>query len=354
MAVTTFDYVPSYVKEFLYSYRNNNASSKTVSEYYLDLRTFFRYVYLNYYKKIDIYKKDPETSDLFDSTDTSSLSIEDFSKIILSEDSTSVFSEYFYYCIEFRGDAVASRSRKTSSIRSFFKFLCAHHQYKNYFPTNPTEYLKQPKKNKRLPVYLTENEAIKLLETIDGNYKARNYAIITLFLNCGLRLSELVNINLNDINDNQLTVIGKGNKARMIYLNSACRSAIDEYLKVRPVEGVKDPDRKALFISRNNKRISNRMVQQLVSDFMDKAGLDTSVYSTHKLRHTAATLMYQNGVDVRALQEVLGHESLSTTQIYTHISSKQVEKAVNSNPLANIEAPSSKINRNDDPEEKND
>lgn len=207
---------------------------------------------------------------------------------------------------------------------------------------NPAIGIKTPKLEKRMPKYLSLDDSKKLLSvTLDDNdeNKERDYAIITLFLNCGLRLSELVGINISNIDfgEYRLTVIGKGNKERTIYLNEACIEAIQEYIKVRPKEGVKKDSKgsdKALFLSKRNERISNRTVQYIVKRELQKAGLDTSKYSPHKLRHTAATLMYQYGhVDIRALQELLGHESIATTEIYTHVSNEQVRSAVESNPL---------------------
>lgn len=214
--------------------------------------------------------------------------------------------------------------------------------------SNPAQNLETPKLDKRLPKYLSLDDSKKLLtvtvnDESDEN-KERDYAIITLFLNCGLRLSELIGINLQDINfdDYKLTVIGKGNKERTIYLNKACINAIKDYIKVRPTEGVKNDSKasnKALFLSKRRERISNRTVQYIVEKELRKAGLDTSKYSTHKLRHTAATLMYQYGnVDIRALQELLGHESISTTEIYTHVNNEQVRNAIEKNPLSNISA----------------
>ena len=211
---------------------------------------------------------------------------------------------------------------------------------------NPAQNLETPKLDKRLPKYLSLDDSKKLLtvtvnDESDEN-KERDYAIITLFLNCGLRLSELIGINLQDINfdDYKLTVIGKGNKERTIYLNKACINAIKDYIKVRPTEGVKNDSKasnKALFLSKRRERISNRTVQYIVEKELRKPGLDTSKYSTHKLRHTAATLMYQYGeVDIRALQEILGHKSISTTEIYTHVSNEQARDAIERNPLANL------------------
>ena len=219
----------------------------------------------------------------------------------------------------------------------FFSYLT---QKAHLLEVNPAQGLETPKLDKRLPKYLTLEQSKELLEVTkaeSGDFKERDYAIITLFLNCGMRLSELVNINIKDINfyDNKLNVVGKGNKERTIYLNKACIDAINSYLAVRPHDGVKFDSRDALFLSKRKERISNRMVQEIVKKELIKAGLDISKYSVHKLRHTAATLMYQYGdVDIRALQVLLGHESISTTEIYTHVENKQVKNAVESNPLA--------------------
>jgi len=190
---------------------------------------------------------------------------------------------------------------------------------------------------KRLPKYLNVDESKKLLSSVtpeNTKYPERDFAIITLFLNCGMRLSELVGINLKNIKGDTLTIIGKGNKERTVYLNKACIAAINDYLKTRPVNGVKDKD--ALFLSERKQRISKNTVQHIVKKFIKEAGLDPNRYSTHKLRHTAATLMYKYGkVDIKTLQELLGHESISTTEIYTHIDNQQIKDAVESNPLAN-------------------
>ena len=200
---------------------------------------------------------------------------------------------------------------------------------------NITKELDSPKIPSKLPVFLSLDESLKLLENIDGEFKIRDYCIITLFLNCGMRLNELVNINISDIHGDHLTVTGKGNKQRTIYLNDACKSAIQSYMEARPKDNVKD--RRALFLSKQKTRISNNMVYKMIKKNIERAGLDSSIYSPHKLRHTAATLMYKYGnVDVRALQEILGHEHLSTTQIYTHIDEEQLRDAVGKNPLANI------------------
>ena len=236
----------------------------------------------------------------------------------------------------------ATRARKISTIRIFFSYLS---QKAHLIEENPAQNLETPKLDKRLPKYLSLEDSKKLLsvtENENDENKERDYAIITLFLNCGMRLSELIGINISDIdfNEEKLNVIGKGNKERTIYLNKSCINAIKEYLNVRPKDNVKIDDKasnRALFLSKRRERISNRTVQYIVEKELRKAGLDTTKYSTHKLRHTAATLMYQYGqVDIRALQELLGHKSISTTEIYTHVSNEQVRNAVESNPLANL------------------
>ena len=229
-----------------------------------------------------------------------------------------------------RDNSSYARARKVSSLKSFFKYLTFKAKL---LDTDPAAELESPKIMKRLPRYLNIDESKQLLNSVDGKFSQRDYAIITLFLNCGLRLSELVGINISNIKGSVLTVIGKGNKERSIPLNQACIKAIEDYLKVRPVDGVRD--RNALFLSSLKRRISKESVQKIVKKYIKAAGLDPERYSTHKLRHTAATLMYKYGnVDIRALQELLGHVSISTTQIYTHLDSSQLSSAVESNPLA--------------------
>ena len=312
-----YDFIPEYARNYLFYLLNvRNLSDKTVYEYYLDLRTFFRFVFQ--YKNLT-------NEDNIDLIDASSCDIELIEHLSLNDLYT-----YLNFVREDRDNGVRSRMRKVSSLKSFYNYLCKN----SIINTNPTLYLEAPKSPKRLPVNLSLEDSIKLLQSVDGQYKERNYAILTLFLNCGLRLSELVGINLSSINGNVLRIVGKGNKERIVYLNQACVDAVSAYLKVRP--DIESKDRNALFISREGRRISRRMVQTMVEHFIIKSGLDPDIYSTHKLRHTAATLMYQNGVDVRVLQEILGHENLGTTQIYTHISDKQVENALNSNPLNDI------------------
>ena len=204
-----------------------------------------------------------------------------------------------------------------------------------YIDNNPASELHTPKLNKRQPRYLSLEESLNFLKSIDGPFRERDIAIFVLFLNCGLRLSELVGINLNDINfaKRTLRVIGKGNKERIVFLNDLCISCINAYLQVRPGE-VEYNDRNALFISKRNRRISNRMVELLSKKYFKAAGIDETIYSPHKLRHTAATIMYKEGkVDIRTLQMILGHESISTTQIYTHVGDQSLIDAAENNPF---------------------
>ena len=228
------------------------------------------------------------------------------------------------------------RARKVASLKSFFNYLSIKDKS---LDNNPAANLETPKIKRRMPKYLTLEQSIDFLRAIDGEFKDRDLAIFVIFLNCGVRLSELVGINLKDfdLDKRTLKVIGKGNKERIVYLNDLCVEAITNYLKVRPVDNVKYEDRNALFLSRKMQRISNRMVELLAKKYFEKAGLDYELYTPHKLRHTAATIMYRDGnVDIRTLQELLGHASLSTTQLYTHVKNDDLKDAANKNPLANI------------------
>lgn len=315
---------PEILRNFLgYLQTVKGKSSKTVEEYFCDLRTFFRYLKI----KSGKVKSDEE----FKNISIMDITIDNIRKITLIN-----IYEYINYLAEERKNLAASRSRKVSSLRTFFKYL-THNV--NLLEKNPVEQLETPKLAKTLPKFLSLDQSKKLLETIlnySSNFKERDYCIITLFLNCGMRLSELVGINLRDIGDDHtLKLRGKGNKERMIYLNDACINAIENYMKVRPKDAIKDRD--ALFISRQNNRLSIKTVQLMVNNYISRAGLRNTGCSVHKLRHTAATLMYQHGnVDIRVLKDILGHENLGTTEIYTHLASKQVKEAMKSNPLAEI------------------
>ncbi len=296
-------------------------SPNTVKEYSYDLYTFFRYIKLRY--------KMVSSEIDFDEIEVNDINLDIIKKITIQD-----LHAYISFADKTLGNGNHAKSRKVSSLRSFFNYL---YSKVNSIDKNPAEGLELPKTNSRQPVYLTleqsEHLLDKVLENPSEEYRKRDYAIITLFLNCGMRLSELSSIDISKIKKDTLAVIGKGNKERTIYLNEACLYAIKDYLSVRPTE-VNDPD--ALFISKRKNRISNRAIQHMVDKYLKRIGLDTSVYSTHKLRHTAATLMYKYGnVDIRALQEILGHESVSTTQIYTHLDDERLKDAVKSNPLSN-------------------
>ena len=238
---------------------------------------------------------------------------------------------FLNYCQSERSNRSSTRARKTSTLKVFFRYLTVK---VNKLTHNPTDALDTPKKAKTMPKYLTLEQTQQLLQAVDGNDKERDYCILIFFLNCGMRNSELCGINLSDINsEHRLTIRGKGNKERILYLNDACMEALESYLKVRPVNGIDDP--KALFISKKKCRFTPKGIQHLLERYLKKIGLDGQGYSPHKLRHTAATLMYQKGgVDVRTLQAILGHTSLSTTQIYTHIADRQIIEGLKANPLA--------------------
>ncbi|MBQ9598908.1 MAG: tyrosine recombinase XerC [Clostridia bacterium] len=315
----TWDDCPFFLKDFLiYMQVIQGKSVNTVNEYYKDLKSFLRYLKCHLGKA---------SLDDFENIIISDLSVDDLKNVSLS-----FLYEYMYYINTVKKNNGNTRARKSSSIKSFFKYL---HSKANILVDNPAKEMESPKIPDLLPKYLSLEESLSLLDNIEGCFKERDYCIITIFLNCGIRLSELVGINISDIKEDYFTVTGKGNKQRTIYLNDACKSAINNYLAVRPHDGVLDRD--ALFLSKQKKRITPRMVEIIVKKALEKAGLDTTKYSVHKLRHTAATLMYKYGnVDVRALQELLGHRQLTTTQIYTHVDDDQLKNAVANNPLSDI------------------
>ena len=321
---------PGFINAFLdYSTIILNKSPNSIKEYNYDLAMFFKFIKMHF-NLTD--KKD------FKEIEINDLTIDTVNKIKIDD----IHSFLGYLTSEYHSKA-ATRARKISTIRIFFKYLSQEASNEYRIDHNPALTLKTPKKDKRLPKYLSLDDSKKLLEASEDednpNY-ARDFAITTLFLNCGMRLSELVGINITDIdlNDCKLTVIGKGNKERTIYLNKACLKAISEYLEVRPKQGVQKDSKhseNALFLSSRKTRISNRTVQYIINQELKNAGLDSTKYYVHKLRHTAATLMYQYGqVDIRALQEILGHESISTTEIYTHVSNEQARTALDKNTLA--------------------
>lgn len=315
---------PEFLNSFLdYSVTILNKSPNSIKEYNYDLIMFFRFIKLHY--------------KLTNETEFQNINIDDITVDILKKITLNDIHAFLFFLTEQHKSKAATRARKVSSIRIFFNYLTTK---ANLLEINPAQNLETPKLDKRIPKYLTLDDSRKLLNMAsseDNRNKERDYAILTLFLNCGMRLSELVGINIKDISftECKLNVIGKGNKERTIYLNKSCMNAINKYIAVRPKEKVKSKE--ALFLSERRERISNRTVQHIVKKELKLAGLDPEKYSVHKLRHTAATLMYQYGnVDIRALQELLGHESISTTEIYTHVNNDQVRNAVESNPLADF------------------
>lgn len=321
MSFSIKDDMPYVVQEYAMYLRNvKGLSAKTVEQYCKDLRTFFRFI-----------KLDRGLCSELTMSETSVTDVDlEFIKSIHSYD---VFS-FMNFVADERNNMASTRQRKSTSLKSFFHYLTVHEKL---LDENPTENLTPPKKKKSLPHFLSLEQSIELLNAVDGPNAERDRCILTLFLNCGMRLSELVSINLSDVihNNSTLRILGKGNKERIVYLNQACETAIDAYLAVRPKNNV--IDRNALFLSNRNTRIKPITVELMVKKYLDKIGLSGPGYSVHKLRHTAATLMYRYGnVDIRVLQDILGHANLGTTEIYTHTSSNQMEAAINSNPLAKI------------------
>lgn len=329
---------PPVLRDFLSYHETIKAHSRrTVDEYFLDLRNFFRYLKM---------MRNPSLR----GRELSEIPIMDVDLDFVQSVTLTDIYEYMSYLSRDRvqhqnsdrseyGLNAASRARKISTIRSFYNYLTnkAH-----LIENNPVKDMDSPKLRKTLPKYLTLDESMQLLEAVDGQNRERDYAILTLFLNCGLRISELCGLNLQDVQEEALRVLGKGNKVRIVYLNDACLDALRAYLAVRrPITG---RDRNALFLSSRSERISKSTVHALVKKHISAAGLDATQYSSHKLRHTAATLMLQNGVDVRAVQEVLGHEHLNTTEIYTHIDNEALRVAARANPLSRVKPSKQKNN----------
>lgn len=321
---------PQILRDFLIYHETIRGHSKaTVDEYYLDLRNFLRYLKLSR-------NLAPRSAEL-DEISISDVDIEFIRKVTLAE-----VYDYLSYLSRDRvrqpnssepeyGISQTSRARKIAAIRSFFKYLTVKAKV---LDENPVQDLDSPKIPKSLPRYLTLDESRRLLSAVEGKNRERDYCILCLFLNCGLRISELVGLNVSDYRGESMRVLGKGNKERTVYLNHACQDAINQYLEIR--KNLAPARVSALFLSARRARMSVDAVQVMVKKNLTRAGLDASLYSTHKLRHTAATLMLQNGVDVRTLQEVLGHENLNTTQIYTHIDNAELRTAAAANPLASF------------------
>ena len=322
---------PPILRDFLtYHEAIQGHSKRTVDEYFLDLRNFFRYIKME--------KNKVARSTEFDSIDIGDVDLDLVRSVTLSD----VYS-YMNYLSRDRaqhpnsdqtgyGLKATSRARKVAAIRSFYKYLT---NKAKLLRENPMQDLDSPRMKKTLPRYLDLDSSIQLLDSVDGPFQERDRCILTLFLNCGVRISELIGLNVTDVRNDQLRVLGKGNKERILYLNDACMASIQDYLAVRDKNAI---DRNALFLSRRRTRISKAAVEKLVKKYLTKAGLDSTQYSPHKLRHTAATLMLQNGVDVRTLQEVLGHDNLNTTQIYTHVDNENLRLAAKANPLGKVKA----------------
>ena len=324
------DEAPEIIKGFLiYHETIKGHSKKTVDEYYLDLRNFFRF--LKIYRGVV-----PRKSEL------NEISISDIDLDFVKSVTVTEAYEYLAFLTRDKiknqrsreaeyGLTASSRARKVSTLRSFYKYLTVKAKL---LDTNPLQDLDMPKSPQSLPRYLTLPEAQTLLSSIDGKNKERDYCILCIFLNCGLRISEIVGLNLNDIRQDHIRVFGKGSKERIIYINDACADAINNYLLVR--KNIAAIDKNALFLSNRRTRMSREAVHSMVKVSLRRAGLNEETYSSHKLRHTAATLMLQNGVDVRTLQELLGHENLNTTQIYTHIDNSELKMAADANPLSSF------------------
>ena len=326
---------PLVLKEFLAYHENIKGQSQlTISEYYLDLRMFLRFMKLmRNDMPIDTALEDIDIKDIdlkfLESIDTSD--IFEFLSYLANERSSNTDSPSPDY-----GISASSRARKLSAIKSFYKYLTVRTKQ---LQENPVADLEYPKLRKSLPKYLTLEQSTSLLKSVSGPNEKRDYAILMLFLNCGIRRSELVDLNMSDVYDDRIRVIGKGNKERFVYFGTACKKAIDAYLPERNKQVL--TDNRALFGSRDNNRISVSAVHRLVKKALLQAGLDVTQFSAHKLRHTAATMMLSGGVDVKTVQEVLGHENLNTTQIYMHIESTELKIAAEANPLSKLDFSSS-------------
>ena len=326
----TQESLPAVLQEFV-SYKSviQGCSQRTVDEYLLDLRTFFRFY-------IATKQGLPTMGEEFEKISIREVDM-NMVKAVTPED---VYA-FLMYAGKTRGNQSAAKARKLSSLKGFYKYLVAK---RHYFEDNPTANIESPKQRKALPKFLSMEESLMLLDAVRNDKESKNvtrdYAILTLFLNCGMRVSELAGINVGDVDRElrSLRVIGKGNKERIVYLNEACRDALAAYILERAQRASETKlQTNALFLSSREQRISVKTVQWMVYKYLDMAGLESKHYSVHKLRHTAATLMYQSGnVDVRVLKDILGHEQLNTTQIYTHVSNESMEQAMQENPLAKV------------------
>lgn len=319
---------PDFLRDYLFYMQTiKGRSERTVQAYYVDLQGFLKYMYgLKY------------NAGRIDDEYLKKVKLQDITLDMLRSVTISDVYEYLNYVATDHHNNAKTRARKVSSIRSLFKYLTT---IANKLDNNPVKDLEMPSLKKSLPKYLTLEESMELLQGVEGNQAPRDYCIIVLFLNCGMRLSELVGINYADIRGDQLKLLGKGNKERIVFLNEACRDAIAQYEedKKRQIadQTLKVKDKQAFFLSSRGTRLTARRVQQIVESSLKSSHLDGQGFSAHKLRHTAATLMFQHGgVDIRVLKEVLGHANVGTTEIYTHVSNEQVKSAVNASPLAHF------------------
>lgn len=317
---------PYYLEQFLTNMRIiRNRADRTEEAYYIDLRTFLRYLKVKH-------------RDVPAETEWSDIRIDDVPIEYIESFTLNDAHVYLRFLKDKRGNETATRARKCSALKQFYIYL---HQKAKLIESNPMTDLELPTVKNKLPKFLSLDDSVKLLESIDSKNKTRDYCIILLFLNCGMRLSELVGLNLEDYSkaNRTLRLFGKGSKERIIYLNDSCIEALDDYINnARPNETARDKN--AIFLSANKTRINKRRVQQIVEESLSRAGLANTGITTHKLRHTAATLMYQyGGVDTLVLKEQLGHKSVGTTEIYTHLSNENLKAAAESNPLANKKKP---------------
>lgn len=322
MQVIRNDDIPQILSDYL-SYMTvvKGKSINTVNQYGYDLKNFLNYINCKF-NNLDI-----STTNL-----SSDFDINLLKKITLSD-----LYDYTAYLYNNHSNNDNYIARKVSCLKSFFSYLTVK---TDFLKENPAEHLERPKIKQRLPKYLTLDESVSFLKAIDGPYKERDFAMFVIFLTCGLRVSELTGINIKDINYSQqsLRVIGKGNKERFVFLNDMCIKAIESYMLVRPNEHLLGDARNALFISSKMTRITPRSVERICKKYFEAAGVDAERFSPHKLRHTAATIMYRDGnVDIRTLQEILGHSNLATTQLYTHIKNDDMKSAAENNPLSKIE-----------------
>lgn len=315
--------IPSLLRDFLtYSLSVKGHSINSIKGYRSDLTLFFKFILM-----------DNQNNEIkFEDIDISVINIDHINIITLDN-----LIDFISFTELYLDNSNYARARKVSALKSFFKYL---YDIKSLIKENPTENLELPKIPKRQPIYLSLDESKELLKVVKNSKdrnKERDYCIITFFLNCGLRLSELCNIDICKIKDDTLRIVGKGNKERTVYLNKPCIKALDEYLPIREaiLNEVPEEHKEALFISSKRRRISERAVERLVKKHVEKAGLDYRILTPHKLRHTSATLMYKYGkVDLRSIQNLLGHESISTTEIYTHVDEEDLREAVYANPLS--------------------